>query len=322
MAGKEDQPLVSPPIFVPAPADLLSWTSGAVVARLPVTLTHSHFPASVDGMVVLRTQGQVMRSGRESLLPELALIGPLTRPVTFVHAGAVCTYGLLLAPHTVSFLSGRFNKDTAGQDLDLRALRPQDADDLYRNWKQASGDEHRCNLLFDWLRNLIRNERNSANRWANLAGFPLMLMKGNAMACKELGVGRRQLERLSRQFLGMSPHQVRTLMRALAILSGAMAAKSLPKGADLALIHGYWDQSHLSRDLKKLVGMPLGRTWTASHSFEDGEWPLNVGRQQFTSQANRGGPDTAATQTPAPHQSTSIPTARACTPVVLERPKR
>lgn len=54
--GHADSPQGSLPRFFAAPPDLLRWTHGAVAVRLPGTCAHSHFPASVDGMLVLRAR--------------------------------------------------------------------------------------------------------------------------------------------------------------------------------------------------------------------------------------------------------------------------
>lgn len=230
--------------------------------------------------------------------------------MAFIHAGEICTYGLLLAPQTVSFLSGFFNCDTEGKDLDLRALRPDAAESLRQTWRTAANDESRCQLLFDWLQGLINKETDKANHWANLASLPLLLLKGNEAACIQLGIGTRQLERLTRLQLGMSPHCVRTVLRLHATLLRAMGASAPQSGADLALSQGYYDQSHMSRDLKRLAGLPIGHAMAASQGLDESEWALHVGRQLVNRLAPLGEPNKAAAQTQDRSQNTSTHTAR------------
>lgn len=305
-------PSAFPPTFFSAPADLLGWTGGAVAARLPATVECSHFPASVDGMLVFRTQGQVYREGQTTALPELALIGPSAIPMTFTHAGAICTHGLLLAPHTVSFLSGQFNGSISGQDLCLRTLFPAEAARLIEIWSTASDDATRCQMLFGWLRQLIfESHVPRATRWSRMAGLAPLLMQGHDAACAELGVGPRQLERLSRRHLGMTPHQAQTILRMRATLRSAMTAVDTLQGAELALSQGFFDQSHMGRDLKRLTGLPLGRAVAASRGGESTEWPLAVGKQQFSHPDLHDEPGTTAARMQAPAQNTSKHTARA-----------
>ena len=51
-------------------------------------------------------------------------------------------------------------------------------------------------------------------------------------------------------------------------------------GADLALQAGYYDQSHLARDLRRLAGQPLGTlVQHARQGSGTAHWPLAVGWQ-------------------------------------------
>ncbi|WP_269148713.1 helix-turn-helix domain-containing protein [Hydrogenophaga crassostreae] len=136
-------------------------------------------------------------------------------------------------------------------------------------------------------------------------------MDGHEAACAEVGVGPRQLERLCRQHLGMTPHRAQTILRMQATLRSAMKAAETRQGAELALSQGFFDQSHMARDLKRLAGLPLGRAVAASRDAESTEWPLAVGQQQFSQPGLPGEPGTTAVRMPAPTQNTSKHTARA-----------
>ena len=293
------------PVFFAAPNDLLGWTHGAVAAHIPETSRSTRFPASVDGMLVLRTQGSVFRTGQKTPLPELALIGPSATPLSYTHRGAVDTYGLLLAPHTVSFLGRRCNGEMAGQDHDLQILNPIATQRLYQNWHLQQTDLERCQAMLEWLRYLTQTQAEEAERWSALAHLPQLLMEGNAAACDELGLGTRQLERISQLHLNMSPHRARTILRMRAALWSAMGSDTRPRGPDLALSHGYFDQSHMGRDLKRLAGMPFAQALAASQGRDSSGWPLNVGKQLVRSQAPGAGPGTAAARTPTQPRSTS-----------------
>ena len=254
---------------------------------------------------MLRTQGSVFRTGHESPLPELALIGPSATPLSYTHSGAVDVYGLLLAPHTVSFLGRRCNGEMAGQDHDLQLLNPEATQRLYQKWHRQQTDPERCQAMLEWLQYLTHTQAAEAERWSELAHLPQLLMEGNASACDGLGIGTRQLERISQRHLNMSPHRARTILRMRAALWSAMGSDTKPRGPDLALSHGYFDQSHMGRDLKRLAGMPLAQALSASQGRDGPGWPFNVGKQLVRSPASGAGPGTAAAQTPTQPRSTS-----------------
>jgi len=79
-----------------------------------------------------------------------------------------------------------------------------------------------------------------------------------ATLAADSGLGRRQLERLCRTHVGVSPAQfamIRRCHRVLDRLSHAPANLSL---AALAAASGYADQSHMTRELRRFTGLTPG----------------------------------------------------------------
>jgi transcriptional regulator GlxA family with amidase domain len=74
-----------------------------------------------------------------------------------------------------------------------------------------------------------------------------------AMAASEIGVSARSLGRLVADQTGRSPSYWKGLAR---VRRAARALRSQEPLADLALEHGYADQAHLSRDIRRWFGLP------------------------------------------------------------------
>lgn len=76
----------------------------------------------------------------------------------------------------------------------------------------------------------------------------------------ELGLGERQLHRRSRHLFGYGPKtlaRILRLRRALALAYAGMPA------VEVAARAGYADQSHLSREVRSLAGVPRRARWPA-----------------------------------------------------------
>jgi len=81
-------------------------------------------------------------------------------------------------------------------------------------------------------------------------------LPGNAridLIAKEIGVSRRQLERLFLDQVGVSPKQYAMFERCHRVLR-RLTGRSRTSLADAALAAGYADQSHMTRELVRLTG--------------------------------------------------------------------
>ncbi len=265
--------------WVPAPADLRAWTDGGVVVQAPATLAASCFPALVGSMLVLRLAGQVLHAGRgpgPALVPVAALIGPSTRPARFDHVGAVHAVGLLIRPEA---LPGLLRVPVAGL-VDGHAALVDVAGPAWASTVQAvqaaADDGTRLAVLFQQLRQAVAGPL-QAQRRAQRQRLASAIQGPLALACRTLGLSRRQLERQCLAAFGMAPKQFQTVARLQRALHGAAQAGT--PGADLALQAGYYDQSHLARDLRRLAGQPLGRLVAQARRVGSEHWPLAVGWQ-------------------------------------------
>lgn len=111
-------------------------------------------------------------------------------------------------------------------------------------------------LLCDWL-------AGQTPRTARIDGALTLLgargaPSGVTALAERLNLSRRQLERDFLEWVGVPPKvfmAIRRSQRALALLSGPSRAAPL---ADIALVAGYADQSHMTRELKRYLGITPG----------------------------------------------------------------
>lgn len=94
------------------------------------------------------------------------------------------------------------------------------------------------------------------------------------LAAQRLGLSERQLERSCKTAFGLSPSQMIRLMRLHAIAGIFGVALDAPTAlADLAWRFGFSDASHLSREVKTLMGMSTRRWRTLLKERRPCTWP-------------------------------------------------
>ncbi|MDF2178096.1 helix-turn-helix domain-containing protein [Aliiglaciecola sp. CAU 1673] len=74
-----------------------------------------------------------------------------------------------------------------------------------------------------------------------------------AVFCEQMGIGQRQLQRLCKEWIGLSPKQYQRIARANQALHFLQKGEDTPL-AQIALASGYADQSHMQREVKWCFG--------------------------------------------------------------------
>ena len=88
-----------------------------------------------------------------------------------------------------------------------------------------------------------------------------------ASLARAAGCSHRHLIALFRRQIGVSPKQLARLARFDALVDHLRRGNSSPSWAALAVDFGYCDQSHLSREIKRLTGLPPSRLPALVHPF-------------------------------------------------------
>jgi AraC-like DNA-binding protein len=212
-------------------------------------------------------------------VPAVSLHTMSTQAATFEHAAPLRAFGLVLLPETAARLLGM----STGAVVDIALpwaeiaghLEAARLDDALR---VADGDLARLQALQASLANVLarEGERLQRTRAEALQRLCLAVGRDGAQAANELGLGERQLERRCRSLLGLTPKQLQRITRLHAVLSYALRQQRVPN-ADLCMLAGYYDQSHLIRDARLLTGATPRELVNQSH-VEGAWWPLGAQR--------------------------------------------
>ncbi|WP_119153981.1 AraC family transcriptional regulator [Caldimonas tepidiphila] len=259
--------------YVPAPADLRAWIRGGVVIHRGPGPGISRFPALTTGMITVRLRGEVTTAAHLPL-PRAAFVGPGTRPAVYRHVGPLHAVGLIVQAAALPCLLGTGAAAAVDTFVPMLALYGPRWADWEEQLERASGDEARLSVLFRFVRQLASLPVHAARR-ARLEAWERAVCRDLAEAPAALGMSLRQLERRFGTEFGMSPKRFQRVDRVAATLYRAM--RGPVGGAELALAQGFYDQSHMARDLRQLAGHPL-QALMSGLGREDGDhWPLSVG---------------------------------------------
>lgn len=257
----------------PAPPQAAAWIEALVVVRLGATQQLTQFPALPHAMLTVPLL-PAPRAGGAALCGPVAFHTPSTVPMQHHHAGGITALGLLVRPAAATCLLGR----ACGAQLNL-ALR----------WSVIAGESEGARL--DEALDRARDHR--ARLRALLASFARAMAavaparhedhrrlceavgRHGAQAGALLGLGSRQLQRRCQAVLGLAPKPFQRLVRFHRALGEAVATAAMPRQglAMLALEGGYFDQSHLARESRRLAGVPLGTLVSAARP-DSAWWPL------------------------------------------------
>ncbi|HVE53142.1 MAG TPA: helix-turn-helix domain-containing protein, partial [Ramlibacter sp.] len=90
-----------------------------------------------------------------------------------------------------------------------------------------------------------------------------------------VGLSLRQFERVFAGTFGVAPKLFQRVARVEGLLREALVTGSTDAG--LALRHGYYDQSHMARDLRTLAGASLRNLIESTRQPDSEDWALAVG---------------------------------------------
>lgn len=254
---------------VDPPPDLGADVEAGIVVRRPAG--ESRFPAMPRAMLTLP-----LDAGWPAAVTFHALS---TRPSVQRHGAPVAALGLVLLPAAAARLLGASTGALVDQVLPWAEVAGSaEARRLADELALAAHPAARLQALQHSLRRTLARgpARVQAARADALQQLCLAVGAHGARAAPLLGLSERQLQRRCMALLALSPKRLQRLVRFQAALRGAVRASRLP-GAEAALDAGFFDQSHLAREVRQLAGQPLRQVLAGAH---DGGtwWPLQAQR--------------------------------------------
>jgi AraC-like DNA-binding protein len=262
-----------------APADLTAWVAsgihGAFDSPVPGPIA-CHFPALVEGGLTLVLEGQFsvkVPSGALVTLPAGFVGGVRPLPLTLYRTPRLRYVGLRLHPVGTQAVLRSSPLSLTHQIADAVDVFGRPWDDLVDRIHAASSPQVCLALLFAFARaRLCADVHSERVRRA-------LLLQRAAVSVNHprdsLGLSVRQFERVFSATFGLRPKLFQRVARVEGLLRDALSSGRTD--AEIALRHGYYDQSHMARDLRALAGAPLRTLVEAVRQQDSEHWALAVG---------------------------------------------
>lgn len=220
----------------------------------------NHFPATPLMSLIWWFQGRADMLDAEGFAqdvgptPEgwLELAGPFTAPCLSRSRGDVHVLQLLFQPDALHALLGVEPAALLNRRRPARGLLPPD----WLAWAEAvaaaPSDDQRLTLIETFL----------LPRWQPVAAGRPTLGRYRAWAehlalraaTSAAGRSVRQAERRIKAWAGLTMRELRALSRAEEAFLSAAGAPGPQRWAEVAVAHGYADQSHLCRETRRITG--------------------------------------------------------------------
>jgi len=172
------------------------------------------------------------------------------------HEGHSCGVQVDLTPTGARRLFGIPMSELSGRIVGLRELFPLEYDVLIERLAATSDWGVRLDLVEAFLLWRIERARIDTARvdWAVAQIERAAGRLDVGWLARELGYSHKHLIALFRDQVGIPPKLLARLVRFERMISAARAARA-PGWTELALGHGYFDQAHLARDVKRFTGL-------------------------------------------------------------------
>lgn len=256
---------------------------------------YNHFPAMECCVLTFFFQGAVAvphdtrAAAAGQPLPRWLLSGPRTQPVTSRVLEPFRCFAVLFYPHAFAHLTGISPLSLRDDDVDANSVLPPE----WKEWPIAlsslvSSSQAQYRWITDWLStrwSSCRDKLTEATPPDLSAYLRISATRKEevptptvAELATHLRMSERHLHRRTLKATGLSPMHLHRIQRAQQAF--LRARESLQQGlplnlAELAVDYEYSDQSHLTRELRALCGLPAARLLSAVQTEED-FWPFRL----------------------------------------------
>lgn len=173
------------------------------------------------------------------------------RPQMIRQSGSINVWGVSLYPYGVyPFLRVDMNKQE-GQIIDLQRYNPHFAISVLNGLSQIAKSPDGSHIIEDALGKWIGNDIN-LDEIDTLRSFTQNMSSVKiGIYCDQQGIGIKQLERLVKKYLGITPKQLQQIRRFQTVSNQLIYNSSIATLAELAYSHNYFDQTHFIKDFKE-----------------------------------------------------------------------
>ncbi|VTU17555.1 transcriptional activator FtrA [Variovorax sp. PBL-H6] len=209
--------------------------------------------------------------------PSAVVVGASTAPALVRLRGRIDGVSLTLRPGRAAGLLGLPAGELAGTTVHLETLWGGEGTRLLERMARTPDDAARMAMLHAALqRRLCEADGNARSQRAATHAARLIAASGGGRPLREVaetvGVGERRLQQLFHAHVGLPPRAWSRLARLHGCLR-ALRRQTNPDWAQMAIDHGYYDQSHLANEFRALCGLTptefLGRAVSGSSKTPD-----------------------------------------------------
>jgi AraC-like DNA-binding protein len=200
-------------------------------------------------------------SGELVQVPAVCFYGQTNTCKQYVSTDAAnAIFGVRLYAHAIPLLFNIPATELTNQYVDISSLLNHRGNELAGEILAADTFEKRVAIVSAFLVSQIQNRLQTLTRFEafiitmNQAGIPVSELSG------QVNLSQRQFERHFKYLTGFSAKTFFKISRFEGLIEAlCCGAGNEPKNfTDLALEHGYYDQSHLNRHFKEFTGMSPG----------------------------------------------------------------
>ena len=132
--------------------------------------------------------------------------------------------------------------------------------EVYDQLASTTSSAERTQILNDWLLNQLASSLGVQTHLVRALNWLEQQSQGSISNLPHhINLGQRQIERLFKQWVGISPSHYRRIMRVNTVRSRLQKNVQTIKLSDEAMRAGYFDQAHMNREFKRTVGLTPGQ---------------------------------------------------------------
>lgn len=276
----DDDPVHGPEADAPAGTLRALPVSAALGAHVShILLCSEHVEAGHEVLERVLPDGAVrlIFDFGDACSPSAIVVAAAAAPALVRLRGRIDGMSITLRAGGVAGLLGLPAGELAGTAVHLDALWGGEGTRLLERMAQAPDGATRMAVLHAALQRQLREaDGAAASQRAATHAARLIAASGGQRPLHEVaqavGVGERRLQQLFHAQVGLSPRAWGRLARLHGCLR-ALRRQANPDWAELAIVHGYYDQSHLANEFRALCGLTptefLGRAVSGSSKTAD-----------------------------------------------------
>ena len=179
--------------------------------------------------------------------------GQITGHFYLKNTGISSILGIKFKPTAVGLLFDIDMHSLTDRVVSLRALGHPDLKIIGNLVKKADSHSARINAVVQYI---SENLSFIDDLPINNAVEKILLSNGTIPVsdiCRDTGCSERQLERLFKRYIGLSPKLYSRIIRFAYIFQQGQGSKKM-NGSELGIASGYYDQSHFIRNFKAFTG--------------------------------------------------------------------